>query len=71
MKKEYLIFKEEVELSSFDEKGKLIKSGKKKLKYFIEYFGGEFHGLKEFYGLSLEQPETEIRNGYSKHVDIL
>lgn len=39
-------------------------------KYSIEYFGGEFNGLKEFYGLSLNNPQTEIKIGYSPKISI-
>jgi hypothetical protein len=40
-------------------------------KLFIYYYGGKFDGLKEYYGRPKQAAETEIREGYTKHVNSL
>jgi hypothetical protein len=40
-------------------------------KLFIYYYGGKFDELKEYYGRPKQAPETEIREGYTKHVNSL
>jgi hypothetical protein len=45
--------------------------GKEITKYKISYFGGEFDGLSEFYAIDLNEPQTNIRFGYTKHPDSL
>ena len=42
-----------------------------KIKYKITYIGGEFDGLSEFYAIDLNEPQTAIRFGYTKHKDSL
>ena len=37
-------------------------------KLFIYYYGGKFDGLKEYYGRPKQAAETEIREGYKKHI---
>lgn len=48
----------------------IIENGNVINKYSIEYFGGEFDGLKEFYGLTLDNPQTEIKQGYSCKINV-
>ena len=45
--------------------------GKEITKYKITYIGGEFDGLSEFYAIDLNEPQTAIRFGYTKHKDSL
>ena len=59
MKLEYSITSYEVKL----ENGDLIK------KYKIKYFGGNFDGLEEFYGVDLNNPQTNIRAGYTERLE--
>jgi len=40
-------------------------------KYHIEYYINGELDLPEFYGVKLEEPQVEIRAGYSKHKDSL
>jgi hypothetical protein len=40
-------------------------------KLFITYYGGKLDGLREYYGRPKQAAETEIREGYKKHVDSL
>jgi len=40
-------------------------------KYFIYYYGGDFHGVREFFALDLNKPQNEIKQGYTKHKDSL
>jgi hypothetical protein len=40
-------------------------------KFGIEYFGGNFNGLVEFYAYDLTEPQTDIRVGYVKHIESL
>jgi hypothetical protein len=40
-------------------------------KLFITYYGGKFDGLREYYGRPNKEAETEIREGYKKHIDSL
>lgn len=41
------------------------------IKFSITYIGGEFDGLKEFYAYDLNEPQTEIRQGYTQHPESL
>lgn len=61
MKREYII-------SSYDA---TLEDKTTEVRYKIKYFGGNFDGLEEFYGIDLENPQTEIRIGYTKHKDSL
>ena len=40
-------------------------------KFAIEYIGGNFNSLVEFYAYEINNPQTYIREGYTKHVDSL
>jgi hypothetical protein len=40
-------------------------------KFAIEYIGGNFNGLVEFYAYEINDPQTYIREGYTKHKDSL
>lgn len=67
----YKIFKKTVTPGYTDMNGKQITTGKPIEKLFVEYQGGKADKLVEFYGLTLTQPQSEIREGYSKHPDSL
>lgn len=43
-----------------------LQSGDVVTKYYVEYSGGVFDGLVEFYGLSFNAPQTSIRDGYEE-----
>lgn len=40
-------------------------------KLFIYYYGGIYNGMREYYGRPNQEPETQIRGGYTKHPDSL
>jgi hypothetical protein len=39
-------------------------------KLFIYYYGGEFDGMREYYGRPDKSPETKIREGYVEKQNI-
>ena len=60
--KEYLIYKRDVTLVT----GKVVT------KFFIKYLlDGNEYLMEEFYGLKIEEPVNEIKEGHLKHKDSL
>lgn len=52
-----------------NDQGIFIQTGEPTLKYYVKYYGGLMDGQTEFYGVDLNNPITELREGYIKKLN--